>query len=166
DHPRRPAGVYRGAVRIPAGHQRAGEGNEAMSQCAEPGCGGTIDGRYCVVCGVAATSGSPPSPIACAQPGCTGTISDGYCDVCGNPPASAACVPAPRPPVAVPDDVCRQPGCTGKIMDGYCDVCGMPPSHTSLTSPSGAAGSRGTAGTGTTGTGTTRTGTTRTGSTR
>ncbi len=137
-----------------------------MSQCAEPGCGGTIDGGYCVVCGVAATSGSPPSPNACAQPGCTGTISDGYCDVCGNPPVSAASVPAPRPPVAVPDDACRQPGCTGKIMDGYCDVCGMPPSHTSLTSRSGAAGSRGTAGTGTTGTGTTRTGTTRTGSTR
>ncbi|TDE25097.1 serine/threonine-protein kinase [Actinomadura sp. 6K520] len=139
-----------------------------MSQCAEPGCGGTVDGGYCVLCGVAA-SPSPPSapasPNACAQPGCTGTISDGYCDVCGNPPAPS--VPAPRPPVAVPDDACRQPGCTGKIMDGYCDVCGSPPAHTSLTSRSRpASGTSGTGTSGGTGTGSTRTGSTRTGSAR
>ncbi|XRQ03609.1 tetratricopeptide repeat protein [Actinomadura welshii] len=144
-----------------------------MSQCAEPGCGGSVDGGYCVRCGVAATAGppsAPASPDACAQPGCTGTISDGYCDVCGSPPASAppvnappvsappVSVPAPRPPAAVPDDACRQPGCTGKIMDGYCDVCGNPPAHTSLTSRAGTSGSRGT--------GSTRTGSTRTGSAR
>ncbi|TDC68155.1 serine/threonine protein kinase [Actinomadura sp. GC306] len=139
-----------------------------MSQCAEPGCGGTVDGGYCVLCGVAASTSPPPgpaSPGSCAQPGCTGTISDGYCDVCGSPPAPS--VPAPRPPAAVPDDACGQPGCTGTIMDGYCDVCGSPPAHTSLTSRSRPA-SR-TAGTGTsgsTGTGGTRTGSTRTGSAR
>ncbi|TDB84305.1 hypothetical protein E1266_36845, partial [Actinomadura sp. 7K534] len=61
-----------------------------MSQCAEPGCGGTVDGGYCVLCGVAASSSPPPaptSPNACAQPGCTGAVVDGYCDVCGSPPA-------------------------------------------------------------------------------
>lgn len=78
-----------------------------MSQCAEPGCGGTVDGGYCVQCGVAASTSPPPAP----------------------PPASAPAVPAPRPPAAVPDDGCRQPGCTGSIMDGYCDVCGSPPAQ-------------------------------------
>ncbi|TDC87922.1 serine/threonine-protein kinase [Actinomadura sp. 7K507] len=139
-----------------------------MSQCAEPGCGGTVDGGYCVVCGVAASAGPQPAggppaappPNGCAQAGCTGTVSDGYCDVCGNPPAAAASVPAPRPPAAVPDDGCRQPGCTGTIMDGYCDVCGSPPAFTALTSRAGTAGSAGTSG----GTGSTRTGSTRTGS--
>ncbi|MEU8797030.1 tetratricopeptide repeat protein [Spirillospora sp. NPDC048819] len=141
-----------------------------MSQCAEPGCGGTVDGGYCVLCGVAAST-SPPStpppqpaptpPNGCMQPGCTGTISDGYCDVCGNPPASAPSVPAPRPPAAVPDDGCRQPGCTGTIMDGYCDVCGSPPAHTTLTSRGGTAGTAGSSATGATRTGSTRTGSAR-----
>ncbi|MFI0409627.1 tetratricopeptide repeat protein [Actinomadura sp. 3N508] len=138
-----------------------------MSQCTEPGCTGTIDGGYCLQCGVAAPSGPPPvppsSPNACAQPGCTGTISDGYCDICGNPPVSAAAgVPAPQAPVALPPDACRMPNCTGTIMDGYCDVCGSPPAHTTLTARAGASGSTSTGGT----SGTTRTGSTRTGSSR
>ncbi|MFF4234999.1 tetratricopeptide repeat protein [Actinomadura geliboluensis] len=141
-----------------------------MSQCTEPGCGGTVDGGYCVLCGVAASPGTPappptPPPSAaggCAQPGCGGTIVDGYCDVCGSPPASAApAVPAPRPAAERPDDACGQAGCGGTIMDGYCDVCGSPPAHTSLVA-GGTAGGR----TGSTRTGSTRTGSTRTGSSR
>ncbi|RFS85721.1 serine/threonine protein kinase [Actinomadura spongiicola] len=134
-----------------------------MSQCAEPGCTGTIDGGYCVLCGVAASSSpAPPAPDACAQPGCAGKISDGYCDVCGNPPASVPSVPAPRPPVAVPDDSCPLPGCAGTIMDGYCDVCGAPPAHTTLTSRAEASVHSGSTGTGSS----VRTGSARTGSAR
>ena len=59
------------------------------AQCTRPGCGGTIDGGYCTVCGLAETPASvprlasPPGPATCAQPGCSGTIDDGYCTVCG-----------------------------------------------------------------------------------
>ncbi|WP_433230851.1 tetratricopeptide repeat protein [Actinomadura formosensis] len=131
-----------------------------MSQCAEPGCGGTVDGGYCVLCGVAASPGTaaPSAPDACMQPGCGGTISDGYCDICGSPPASIAPgtapgVPAPRPPAEQPDDGCGQAGCPGTVMDGYCDVCGSPPAHTSRVASAATTGS-------------TRTGSTRTGSSR
>ncbi|MFA1539445.1 tetratricopeptide repeat protein [Actinomadura monticuli] len=139
-----------------------------MSQCTEPGCGGTVDGGYCVLCGVAASPGTPASggpapsaPGACAQPGCGGTITDGYCDVCGSPPESAApAVPAPRP-AAERADACAQASCAGTIMDGYCDVCGSAPAQTARVAATGRSAS-----TGGTSTGSTRTGSTRTGSSR
>ncbi|NDU74455.1 protein kinase [Actinomadura sp. DSM 109109] len=113
-----------------------------MSQCAQPGCGGTIADGYCDVCG------NPPAAPA---------------------PNAAPSVPAPRPPAEQPDR-CHQAGCTGTIMDGYCDVCGSPPAYTARVQASGTsrdAGTPGTAGTsGSTATGGTRTGSTRTGSAR
>ncbi|MET7771921.1 tetratricopeptide repeat protein [Nocardia sp. NPDC005366] len=60
--------------------------------CAEPGCGGTVEDGYCVVCGtapaaIAATAGaSVGDGHGCPEPGCAGTISDGYCDTCGTAP--------------------------------------------------------------------------------
>ncbi|MFB4310943.1 tetratricopeptide repeat protein [Actinomadura sp. GTD37] len=144
-----------------------------MSQCTEPGCGGTVDGGYCVLCGVAASPGTPapgtpasgtpaPSaPGACAQPGCGGTITDGYCDVCGNPPGPAAPgVPAPRP-AAERSDACGQVGCSGTIMDGYCGVCGSAPAQTARVATTGTSGTSGSRSTGSTRTGSTRSGATR-----
>ncbi|WP_024936597.1 serine/threonine-protein kinase [Actinomadura welshii] len=114
-----------------------------MSQCAQPGCGGTIADGYCDVCG---------NPPASAAP--------------GPAPAAAPSVPAPRPPAEGPEK-CRQAGCTGTIMDGYCDVCGSPPAHTTRVPTTSSPGTSGTAGsTGSTATGSTRTGSTRTGSAR
>ncbi|TDD68811.1 serine/threonine protein kinase [Actinomadura darangshiensis] len=110
-----------------------------MSQCAQPGCAGTISDGYCDVCG------SPPSAA----------------------PGPAPSVPAPRPPAEQRPDLCAQTGCTGTIMDGYCDVCGSPPAHTTRVPGTGTSGTSGTAGTyASTGTGSTRTGSTRTGSSR
>ncbi|WP_228000004.1 serine/threonine-protein kinase [Nocardia australiensis] len=73
--------------------------------CNEPGCDGTIEDGYCVVCGIAPAaaivsvaqsapvapkSGEPVSMdgSACAESGCAGTIVDGYCDACGTAPAA------------------------------------------------------------------------------
>lgn len=145
-----------------------------MSQCTAPGCGGTIEDGYCVICGMppaspnaspasgSPASGSPASGSgagnACTQPGCSGTIADGYCDECGSAAAPAA--PAAQAPSgssaapAPPDGKCRQPGCSGTIVDGYCDECGSSPDQ-----PSAPTGTSGTSGT-------TRTGSTRTGSSR
>ena len=67
----------------------------AATQCTQPGCGGTIDGGYCSVCGMAAAPASAPAsaipaaPASCTQPGCGGTIDGGYCTVCGMAAASA-----------------------------------------------------------------------------
>ena len=67
----------------------------AATQCTQPGCGGTIDGGYCTVCGMAAAPASAPAfaipaaPASCTQPGCGGTIDGGYCTVCGMAAASA-----------------------------------------------------------------------------
>ena len=66
--------------------------------CTQPGCGGTIDGGYCTVCGMAAAPAPVAAPAAagapasCTQPGCGGTIDGGYCTVCG---MAAAAAPAP-----------------------------------------------------------------------
>ncbi|WP_242619484.1 serine/threonine protein kinase, partial [Actinomadura fibrosa] len=134
-----------------------------MSQCTAPGCGGTIDGGYCVVCGMAATPSSAPvpqgtsAPNACTQPGCGGTIDGGYCNVCGSPPSASSGGASPAAP-SVSSDKCRQPGCSGTIVDGYCDVCGSPPTSSSAST----GGSLGSASTG----GSSRTGSTRTGSSR
>jgi serine/threonine-protein kinase PknG len=65
------------------------------ARCTRPGCGGTIDGGYCAVCGLAETpapvppSTSPAGPAACTRTGCAGTIDGGYCTVCGLAVASA-----------------------------------------------------------------------------
>ncbi len=75
----------------------------AATKCTQPGCGGTIDGGYCSVCGMAPAAAAAPAPAApaapaaCTQPGCGGTIDGGYCSVCGMAPAAA---PAPVPVTA------------------------------------------------------------------
>src|SRR6266516_5534325 len=75
----------------------------AATKCTQPGCGGTIDGGYCSVCGMAPAAAAAPAPAAsaapaaCTQPGCGGTIDGGYCSVCGMAPAAA---PAPMPVTA------------------------------------------------------------------
>lgn len=73
-----------------------------MMTCNEPGCGGTIEDGYCVVCGTApaaATTVSAETPVvqqnspegqSCGEPGCDGAIVDGYCDACGTAPAELA----------------------------------------------------------------------------
>ena len=67
----------------------------AATQCTQPGCGGTIDGGYCSVCGMAAAPASasasaiPAAPASCTQPGCGGTVDAGYCTACGMAAASA-----------------------------------------------------------------------------
>ncbi|RSM77414.1 serine/threonine protein kinase [Amycolatopsis sp. WAC 01375] len=72
-----------------------------MSQgdrCAQPGCGGAIDGGYCDTCGMAgavpvsvtAPVSQPVSGGACSQPGCGGAIDGGYCDTCGMAGATSA----------------------------------------------------------------------------
>ncbi|WP_338741435.1 serine/threonine-protein kinase [Actinomadura luteofluorescens] len=123
-----------------------------MSQCAQPGCGGTIADGYCDVCGNPPAAAAPaPSAAQSAAPG----------------------VPAPRPPAEQPD-WCHQAGCSGTIMDGYCDVCGSPPAYTArVQAAAGRSGSGGapastggTATSGSTATGSIRTGSTRTGSAR
>ncbi len=157
-----------------------------MIHCTAPGCAGTVEDGYCVVCGMPPTPSPPPSagavpaPDACARPGCTGTVQDGYCDVCGMPPAVAAQpAPAPPPQAAPASNACVRPGCTGTIEDGYCDVCGLPPAQAqeqpkapdfphahSGSVPSGSAHS-GSVHSGSFATsGSTRTGSTRTGSAR
>jgi serine/threonine-protein kinase PknG len=75
--------------------------------CQEPGCGGTIDDGYCVVCGTAPAEATTVSvqetpaanPVsregnACTELGCAGTIVDGYCDCCGTAPAEQSAVSA------------------------------------------------------------------------
>ena len=68
---------------------------ETATQCAQPGCSGTIDGGYCTFCGMAAAPAPIPAstihaaPATCIQPGCGGTIEDGYCTICGMATASA-----------------------------------------------------------------------------
>ncbi|MEW2358438.1 tetratricopeptide repeat protein [Spirillospora sp. NPDC029432] len=144
-----------------------------MNQCTVPGCGGTVEDGYCVVCGMAATAnpdpaasaGPAPAPGACSQPGCSGTIADGYCDVCGSAAAAPAASPAAASAPASPSQ-CTQSGCAGTIVDGYCDVCGMPPSVKSAGTPASAAGSSGSAHSGSAFTGSGYTGSGRTGSTR
>jgi len=65
------------------------------AQCTRPGCGGTIDGGYCTMCGLAETpapvppSASPAGPATCTRSGCGGIIDDGYCTACGLAAASA-----------------------------------------------------------------------------
>ncbi len=67
-----------------------------MIRCTQPGCGGTVEDGYCVLCGMApgpaASSAAPSSvpPARCAQPGCGGSIEDGYCTTCGMAPAVSA----------------------------------------------------------------------------
>ncbi len=144
-----------------------------MNQCTVPGCTGTYEGGFCVICGMAAPSSSsgPSAPDACAQAGCGGTITDGFCDVCGAPPAAAGGAGTPdgagaASGTAAPSGACDKAGCGGTITDGFCDVCGEPPAATSATGVSGpsagrsvSTGSRGSIGTG-------RTGSTRTAGTR
>lgn len=99
--------------------------------CDEPGCGGTISGGYCDVCGTAPVRG----------PGGA---------VMGGPPASAASAGAPRAGGArsAPagagtggsggaPSTCAEPGCGGTISDGYCDICGTAPT-TAAHTPSAA----------------------------
>jgi serine/threonine-protein kinase PknG len=70
----------------------------AATQCTQPGCGGTIEGGYCAVCGMAAATAPVPAsavpavPATCTQAGCGGIIDSGYCTVCG-----MAAAPAPVP---------------------------------------------------------------------
>ena len=66
------------------------------AQCMRSGCGGTIDGGYCTVCGLAETpapvppSASPAGPATCTRPGCGGTIDGGFCTMCGLAAVSAS----------------------------------------------------------------------------
>ncbi|GGV02964.1 putative serine/threonine-protein kinase [Actinomadura cremea] len=145
-----------------------------MSRCTRPGCAGTVEGGFCVICGMAASPSpsGPSAPDACAQPGCGGTIVDGFCDVCGSPPAASGTgtpgTPNAAGGAAAPSDACDKPGCGGTIVDGFCDVCGEPPSPASATAGTGPSASRsasiGGSRSGSVGTG--RTGSTRTGASR
>jgi len=66
------------------------------AQCMRSGCGGTIDGGYCTVCGLAETpapvppSASPAGPATCTRPGCGGAIDGGFCTMCGLAAVSAS----------------------------------------------------------------------------
>ncbi len=84
--------------------------------CARPGCGGTIEGGYCDVCGLAPAASqqvpsqpvlpgpgpvpqaAQPGPARCTRPGCGGTIEGGYCDSCGLAAVPAQQAPAPPGP--------------------------------------------------------------------
>ncbi|WP_143220419.1 serine/threonine protein kinase [Actinomadura sp. CNU-125] len=145
-----------------------------MSVCTQPGCAGTVEGGFCVICGMAASStpSGPSAPDACVQPGCGGTIVDGFCDVCGSPPAAGGSATSGAPDAAAgaaganaPSGACDKPGCAGTIVDGFCDVCGEPPAATGVTGPS-TGPSRGTGGSRSGSVGTGRTGSTRTGTSR
>ncbi|MFD0905936.1 tetratricopeptide repeat protein [Actinomadura sediminis] len=139
-----------------------------MNLCTVPGCTGTVEGGYCVICGMAAPSSpsGPSAPDACAQAGCGGTIVDGFCDVCGSPPAAAGGTATPGAPDAA-SGACGRPGCGGTIVDGFCDVCGEPPPSTAApTGTSGPSGGRSFGTGGSRGSIGGRTGSARTGGTR
>jgi len=78
------------------------------AQCTRPGCGGTIDGGYCTVCGLAETPAPVPSsvslagPATCTRPGCGGTIDGGYCTVCGLAAASGVASATARDQGSIP----------------------------------------------------------------
>ncbi|MEU5878257.1 tetratricopeptide repeat protein [Spirillospora sp. NPDC047279] len=124
-----------------------------MIRCTAPGCSGTVEDGYCVICGMPPQSASAaPTPPAstpaapsgtCAQAGCSGTVQDGYCDVCGMPPSAGT-------PAAGGGSSSSAPG-------GSAPVTGGTPSGSV---PSGSLPSSGFA------TGSVRTGSTRTGSAR
>src|ERR1039458_8991163 len=89
--------------RLPAGdpgprRTEAAAMTTTAATCTQPGCGGTIDGVYCTLSGMAPAPPTAPAvagaPATCTQPGCGGTIDGGYCTVCG---MAAASVPAPVP---------------------------------------------------------------------
>jgi serine/threonine-protein kinase PknG len=67
------------------------------TRCARPGCGGTIEGGYCDICGLAPAP-AQQAPATCTRPGCGGTIEGGYCDTCGLAPAPGQQAPAPPGP--------------------------------------------------------------------
>src|ERR1035437_4788814 len=99
----RPGGRVSRGGGLPAGdpgprRTEAAAMTTTAATCTQPGCGGTIDGGYCTVCGMAAAPAPAPAvagaPATCTQPGCGGTIDGGYCTVCG---MAAASVPAPVP---------------------------------------------------------------------
>jgi serine/threonine-protein kinase PknG len=77
-----------------------------MTQCTQPGCGGTVEDGYCVQCGMAPRPTGSPAPGArpdaaagrCTQPGCDGVVEDGYCTTCGAPPVSRPSAPAASSP--------------------------------------------------------------------
>ncbi|MBW8485992.1 serine/threonine-protein kinase [Actinomadura parmotrematis] len=122
------------------------------NRCTQPGCPGTVEDGYCVVCGMPPAQASSPVPSP-------------------RPPSRPAAAPA-APPAA---GQCAQPGCGGAIEDGYCNVCGAPGATPTTISRRGTGGtggtpasaaSRGSLASGSTRTGSVRTGSIRTGSTR
>ncbi|HEX6445940.1 MAG TPA: tetratricopeptide repeat protein, partial [Streptosporangiales bacterium] len=85
-------------------------GENRMTQCPRPGCGGTLDeDRFCETCGLEAPAAAatpapekaetPPSAGGgrCPRPGCGGTLDeDRFCDTCGlEAPAGVAATSAP-----------------------------------------------------------------------
>ncbi|WP_429455054.1 tetratricopeptide repeat protein [Nocardia sp. GP40] len=74
------------------------------TKCAELGCGGTIVGGYCDVCGTAPESAAPHAPPE---------------------PAAAGRATAPAHGAAAAGERCGEHGCGGTISNGVCDTCGI-----------------------------------------
>ncbi|MEV0466007.1 tetratricopeptide repeat protein [Nocardia tengchongensis] len=108
--------------------------------CTEPGCTGTIEDGYCIVCGTApnqaaatnqATASAHTAGATNATTGtanaATGTAHSGT-GMAGTVTGTAGVVTGESAlGSAATSDRCTEPGCTGTILDGYCDVCGSAP---------------------------------------
>ena len=92
-----------------------------MTECAQPGCTGTIVDDYCDVCGSPAGA-APFVPAAAAASAPSAAAADGLGLTAGRQRPGVS--PAPRNGRL--STACRQQGCTGTIVDDYCDVCGSP----------------------------------------